>query len=680
MKIRFYLFIISGILLLPESVCCQVKDSTLQAIENKSELNAERSESENAGATAEQELDFVEQLMQHPLDPNTASLSELQQIPDLSDKLAQHIVSYRESHLFENIDELTRVKGIGKVTLNHIRPFLQIDQTNLRKNLHFWTNDFSGQYLARFQRSLTPGIGYQPDSGKTGYLGNPTRLYQRLTLFSRHLSLNLTQEKDPGEQWDGSLGFDYTSGHFALYDVGVIRHLVLGDYSLAFGQGLAIRTSGSMGMGSDVITGGIQNSRGLRPYTSTDENHFLRGIAATVGNRLSATLFYSKRRYSATIISSDTIAYPSFTGYYRTPTEYARRYNNGAMLYGAHLKWTFRLGTIGFTELHNQFDHYIAPDTRYYRLYFFSGSDADVQSFDYRFNFGNQALFGETARSGNNAMAFLTGIRSKLSDHAELIGVWRNYNYKFQSIFGNALSQKSGYPNNEEGFYVGLKLRLTSQITFRTYFDQFYYPKPRYRVHSDSQGYEWLGVIDYRNSNGFSTTVLGSYQDHGIDTNTFDSLGRDIRFTGIQQRFRLRGQIEVQSNPHIRLRSRIEWIQYAASQNTRSSGILLYQDIRWQPVHQVRLDIRYCFFDTNDYDSRVYAFENDLLYVFHIPAFYGQGQRMYLLLKWTIHQHITVWGKVGVTHYVNQHTIGSGLGLINGDKREDTGLMIRITW
>jgi len=673
------LLLIASLLLMSVIAYPQVQDSTLRIIEDQSELSAEKSESGDATSTAEQEMNFLEQLIQHPMDPNTASADELQQIPALDPEMANRIVAYRQTHLFEKLSELKKIKGIGKVTLKRIQPFLRISRSSLHKNFHFWTDGFRGQYLARVQQTLTHQKGYQADSGKTGYLGGPAHAYQRLTLYNRHLSLNITQDKDPGERWDGKLGFDYTSGHFAVYDVGILRRLVVGDYSLNFGQGLNIRTSGSMGMGTEVVTGAILNGRGLRPYTSTDENHFFRGFAATVGNRLSATLFFSRRRYSASIIDGDTVAYPSFTGYYRTPTEFERRYDNGAMMYGGHLKWIFACGNVGLTAYHNRFNHYIAPDDRYYRLYYFSGTDAEVVSLDYQLHLANQIIFGEAARSYNNAYAFITGIRSRLNKNAELLVSWRNYDYRFQSIFGNATSQKSGIPQNEQGFYAGLRLKFSGKITFRTYFDQFFFPMPRYRAHSKSHGYEWLGVLDLGIRSGFSATVLGSYQVNGIDENTFDSLGRDFLFTGEQNRLRLRGQIEAKPDPHIQFRSRVEWVRYTATTVNRSVGFLLYQDIRWLPLNTIQMDFRYCFFDTDDYHSRVYAFENDMLNVFHIPSFYGQGQRIYLLIKWSLLKHITMWGKLGLTRYINRQTIGSGLSLINGNKKEDLGLMVRLT-
>jgi competence ComEA-like helix-hairpin-helix protein len=64
------------------------------------------------------------------IDPNTAQVAELACLPQLGEKLALAIVNYRDLHrdasgvAFENIEDLDRVPGIGKKTLENLRPYL----------------------------------------------------------------------------------------------------------------------------------------------------------------------------------------------------------------------------------------------------------------------------------------------------------------------------------------------------------------------------------------------------------------------------------------------------------------------------------------------------------------------------------------------------------------------------
>lgn len=48
------------------------------------------------------------------VDINSAGKSELIQLKGIGSKKAEAIIAYREKHCFKNIDELQKVKGIGK--------------------------------------------------------------------------------------------------------------------------------------------------------------------------------------------------------------------------------------------------------------------------------------------------------------------------------------------------------------------------------------------------------------------------------------------------------------------------------------------------------------------------------------------------------------------------------------
>lgn len=61
-----------------------------------------------------------------PLDPNSATLAQLDTLPGIGPVLAQRIVDARVLRPFEKPDDLRRVKGIGPKTLEKIRPYLAI--------------------------------------------------------------------------------------------------------------------------------------------------------------------------------------------------------------------------------------------------------------------------------------------------------------------------------------------------------------------------------------------------------------------------------------------------------------------------------------------------------------------------------------------------------------------------
>ena len=65
---------------------------------------------------------------ERPVNLNTATVTELMQLPRVGLKTAQRIVAFREEHgPFQRPEDLMNVKGIGEKTFLRLRPYITVD-------------------------------------------------------------------------------------------------------------------------------------------------------------------------------------------------------------------------------------------------------------------------------------------------------------------------------------------------------------------------------------------------------------------------------------------------------------------------------------------------------------------------------------------------------------------------
>lgn len=638
-------------------------------------------------------VEWLTERAQHPIDINRAAAAELARLPGLSMPLARRIVQRRDERgPYASMPELRTVPGMDASSYRAARPFLTIDSHSTddarsTKGAGPLLNTLNGRFIQRLTRRLDVGPGYADDTTRTTYAGSPARLYTRLHLTARRqLSLNLTLEKDPGEafRWHprtSRYGFDHVTAHAALHDVGRLETLVVGDFSAAFGQGLALWRSFALTKGRDGVASVARQGAGLSPYSSTEENHFFRGVGATVrlAASVTATAFGSRRARDATL-SHDTDGTPMVTtfatsGLHRTPHELNQRDAVRENVLGVALEVGTTRGHLGIVGYRSRLSHPIAPSTALYRRFDATGTSHSVVSAYANILVGDASLFGELARSASSAWGGLGGAQIDLSTAAAVVAV-RHYPHDFTSRHGRAFGTRGSPPQNEAGIYLGLDMRPARTWRLRGYFDQYRFPWLRYQTPRPTTGHDTRLVIEHdpRPWLHYYLQLRTETREEGTSIQT--PTGR--RLAGVhpvtRQSARLHGDYTFSSR--LRLRTRLE-VTRTFDAHASSTGLLLYQGLRWQARPWLRLDGRWALFETDGFAARIYAYEHDLLYTFSVPVFSGRGERQYLLLNVTPMDRLRLEVKYGVTRYRDVTSVGSGLDAVPGTRLREVRAQVR---
>lgn len=116
----------------------------------------------------------------------------------------------------------------------------------------------------------------------------------------------------------------------------------------------------------------------------------------------------------------------------------------------------------------------------------------------------------------------------------------------------------------------------------------------------------------------------------------------------------------------------MDWLMNAdRNESAKHHGILFYQDIALDMEHWgLSLHGRIAFFNTDSYDERLYAYEDDVYYTFTIGSYYYQGIRGYLVLHYK-YKCFHCWLRLSRTHYLNRTSIGSGLNEIKAPHKTE---------
>jgi hypothetical protein len=650
--VKLFVFFVKIFFLIHSLLFLTVLDSFAQ--ENLSEsivsFAEELAEDETDPEAVAAYIEKLHELNEDPVSLNSADEAELSRLFFLTGFQIKALAEYIHStgRIF-SVYEIANVPGFDRELAGLIIPFISLES---KTSQPFDTKKSVNTLLTNF--SAKPGQTEE-------YSGPDHKILLKYKYNGNGFTAGITAEKDRGERYltGDPVQPDFMSGHLAWNGTGMIRKIIIGDYSAKFGLGTAINTGLRTGLSltsPGCLSGGIDE---IRPYTSTDENNFFRGVAMMLRHKkLTLSYFYSVNKIDATVKSYDGI-HPDHieslytSGIHNSYTSLSKKDAVSELNYGATLGFNLNNLLIGLLWTKTEFSLPVKiTEKDPVDLYDFEGSSNQIISGFYRASTGRTMLFGEFSSDTRGQMAIVQGISMRPADRFSLNLLYRNYEPGFRSFHGRGpFSTSSG--DNVKGIYANLTFEAARYFFLSAGCDLRNYPWLIYRCSVPSSAFCSEIRLKYIPAGIWSAEAVFGYRNSVTDIP--GSLG--IKKQKESSARLLKGSIKYSPADNLTLTSRIG---YNMIESSGSSGMFLMQDINWRFSRiPVSVWLRYCIFSTDDWESRLYTYENDLLHCYSIPALSDEGKRTYIMVAWKFSGHGDMRVKYSLTEFSEESSRSS---------------------
>lgn len=569
-------------------------------------------------------LDF---LKQNKLNINKADVSDLCQLPWISENLALSIIEFRKrTGRFSRLSDLKKVDGLDDKLYDLIRDYLSVA-----------TSSKSSGFKLRLRSRVSEVLNKNETMKENSYFNSPLKTqFSVKARYGQRLQVGAILEKDSGERKLDDLLVNYVK----LNDQNDKNKIIIGNYRLELGQGLAFSGPYSVRKSLSPIKTARMVEKGIVPNMSVDENKSLLGIAGQICFKIyQLIIFYSNFRLDATININNEVESIYESGYHRDAAELAKkdqlREKTSGFAFSIGKDQYYKLSMIYYNVLYNK---RIINSKPLINPYAFEGKVNSVFSVNGTFHIKDNIMFGEIARSKNNAYGFLFGLNRYINKKLEMFFIHRNYNQEFISNHANPLSDRSGNPSNEIGYYQGIKYYLHERVALGINYDIFKFPWRTYFEKMPWSGDDLVIMAHYRLLDEFELKL--SYKDKNrFKMQTVrNQHGNEVELLKPSNSRTFGLEFVSQLSNFLRLRMRID--KKIISSGPKTRGLLFFQDMSYHSAGKLRLYGRISYYDTEDYDSRVYQFENDIPGVMTSKMLYGLGNHIYVCAIYKITKSI----------------------------------------
>jgi hypothetical protein len=636
--------IVAFILLLAPLYLRAQQTRTLQEIIENYLENAETS------ADYSQVMDEMSIYNSRKLNLNQANLQDLINFPFFSSSHAISIVKHRSR--FGNFLDLAelQVLGFSPDFIEFVKDYVTIQAGEVQsfKNIIKQWNTGNGDL------SLTSA--YKEPLPAATAVGHDWSQQMRFRYKkSGAFSISLNADKDAGEQLyrksGPAKGIEFLSGHIAFQNLGHIKELVLGDYVLQIGEGLVMGSGIGIGKSANVMSikrGGSY----IRPYRGINEFLFHRGLATSVQfKKLTINLALSRNALDAALSRDSLVNNESFTsidldGLHRTPTELAKKGQLTRNMGLLGIEYGGKKGKWGSAFTTAQYSSPIATSDALYAANRPSGKQLSYANIYQNHVIGNVLIFSEFAYStSHQSHAMAAGALTSIAPKIEVGMHYRNASATFLSPYATGFAATS---TPEQGVYVSTKINFSRKFQLSIYKDVFknkWLSFGKSGIYSSNDILAQLDIAPNRATQFYLRARL--YDKYGDDkTGDFVFLSR-IKI----QQYRIHFQSDISKTFKFETRGEFN----TSDENGQiKKAAMIYLDFR-QRFRKFSQSIaaRYTLFNIPNFDARIFAFEDQLQYLYSVAGYYGKGQGVYLIYSAKPTRRIKIGVRCGYNNYTS---------------------------
>ncbi|MEZ5000302.1 MAG: hypothetical protein R2727_06525 [Bacteroidales bacterium] len=270
----------------------------------------------------------------------------------------------------------------------------------------------------------------------------------------------------------------------------------------------------------------------------------------------------------------------------------------------------------------------------------FSGQGNMALSFDHAISLKGYYIYGEGAWNPGGGFALTEGIKLSPAPGTVINLHYTNIMKGYNSFHGIA-SGKETVGNFRESIIVSISTEPVAGLKVVTGIEHI--SEKWYDLYGTPPGQRYRYETELSYNHGGEITLSVRLKQRIVDNSI--SAERGLRETGKSKYSNIRLSGTYRVYPSLSLQARAEFV---LRDGGNPAGYLFYNGLRYTaPWKNISLYARAYIWSTRDYASRIYAWEDDLLYSSSFNPFYSDGRRIYLMASVPVKGGHTVRVKYG---------------------------------